>query len=70
MARTKGDVLIHATVFAQRNLAFGAAVKIVEDGPGHTSLGEGTEVRYADYARRSDRLGISSHSLVATSGIR
>jgi hypothetical protein len=48
MARTEGDVLIHAAIFAQRDFAFRAPIQIVEDGPGHTPLGERTKVGNAD----------------------
>jgi len=50
MARAEGDVLIDAAIFAESDFAFGAAIEIVEDGPGHAALGEGAEIRNADYA--------------------
>jgi hypothetical protein len=41
MAGTEGDVLIDSAIFAEGDLAFGAAVEIVEDCPGHAPPGEG-----------------------------
>jgi hypothetical protein len=38
-ARTKGDVIIYAAIFAQSDFAFGSAVKIVENRPGQTTFG-------------------------------
>jgi len=31
MARAEGDVLIDAAIFAERNLAFGTAIEVIED---------------------------------------
>jgi len=68
VARAEGDVLIDAAIFAEGDLAFGAAIEIVEDSPGHAALGEGAEIRDADYAGRGDGAGGLSHSLMA--GVR
>jgi hypothetical protein len=54
MARAEGDVLIDAAIFAECDLAFGAAVEIVEHGARHSALGEGAEICDADYAGRGD----------------
>jgi hypothetical protein len=54
MAGAEGDIVIHSAIFAERDLAFGAAIEIVEDGPGHAALGEGAEICNADYAGRGD----------------
>ena len=65
MAGAEGDVLIDAAIFAEGDLAFGAAIKVVEDGPGHAALGEGAEIRDADHAGRSNGAGRLSHSVMA-----
>jgi hypothetical protein len=62
MAGTEGDVLIDAAIFAEGDLAFGAAIKVVEDGPRYAALGEGAEIRDADYAGRGDGAGGLCHS--------
>jgi len=67
MARAEGDVLIDAAIFAEGDLAFGAAIKVVEDGPGHAATGEGAEICDADYAGRGDGAGGSSHSVMSSS---
>jgi hypothetical protein len=69
MARAESDVLIDAAIFAEGDLAFGAAIKVVEDGPGHAALGEGAEIRDADHSGRGDGAGGSSHSMMAVSGV-
>src|SRR5260370_123404 len=33
MARAEGDVVIDAAILAERDFAFGAPIKVVEDGP-------------------------------------
>ncbi len=58
---TEGDVLIDAAIFAEGNLAFGATIKVIEDGFGYAPLGDGSEISDADYARRGDGTGRSSH---------
>jgi hypothetical protein len=68
MAGTEGDVLIDAAIFAEGDLAFGSAVQVVEDGPGHAALGEGAEICDADHAGRGDGAGGLSHSVMAVSG--
>jgi len=50
MARAECDVLIDAAIFAEGDLAFGAAIEVVEDGPGHTALREGAEICDADHS--------------------
>jgi hypothetical protein len=54
MAGAEGDILIDAAIFAECDLAFGATIEIVEDGPGYAALGEGAEICDADYAGRGD----------------
>jgi hypothetical protein len=44
VARAEGNVLIHAAIFAEGNFALGASVEVIEDGFGHTALGDGAEV--------------------------
>jgi hypothetical protein len=61
VARTKGDILIDAAIFAERNLAFGAAIEVIEDRSGQAALGEGPKISDADDARRGDGTGRSSH---------
>ena len=68
VARTEGDVLIDAAIFAEGNLAFGAAIKVIEDGFGHAALGDGSEICDADHARRGDGTGGSSHFCYTKSG--
>ena len=69
MAGAEGDVLIDAAIFAEGDLAFGAAIEVVEDGPGHAALGDGAEIRDADHAGRGDGAGGSSHSVMAVPGV-
>jgi len=69
MARSEGDVLIDAAIFSECNLAFGAAIKVVENGPGHAALGEGAKIRDADHSGRGDGARGSSHSMMAVSGV-
>ena len=70
MAGAEGDVLIDAAIFAEGDLAFGAAIKVIEDRSGHAALGEGAEIRDADHAGRGDGAGGSSHSVMAVPGVR
>jgi hypothetical protein len=65
MAGAESDVVIHAAIFAEGDLAFGAAVEVVEDGPGHAAPGEVAEVCDADYAGRGDGAGGWSHSVMS-----
>jgi hypothetical protein len=58
---TKGDILIEAAILAKGDLAFGATIKVIEDGIGQTALCDGPEISDADDARRSDGTGRSSH---------
>ena len=60
VARTEGNVVIDAAIFAQGDLAFGAAIKVIEDGLGHAALGDGAEIGDADDAGRGDGAGIES----------
>jgi hypothetical protein len=66
----EGNALIHAAIFAEGDFAFGAAIKVVEDGPGHAVPGEIAEIRDADHAGRGDGAGGSSHSVMPVSGVR
>src|SRR2546429_1606386 len=68
MAWAEGDVLIDAAIFAEGDLAFSAAIKIVEDGPGHAAPGEGAEICDADHTGRGDGAGGLSHSVMAVAG--
>jgi len=69
MAGTEGDILIDAAILAEGDLAFGAAIEIVEDGPGHAAPSEGAEIRDADHSGRGDGAGGSSHSVMAVPGV-
>jgi len=69
MAGAEGDVLIDAAIFAECDLAFGAAIKVVEDGPGYAAPGEDAEISDADYAGRGDGAGRLSHSVMAVLGV-
>jgi hypothetical protein len=62
VAGTEGDVLIDAAIFAEGDLAFGAAIKVIEDGFGHAALGDGSEISDADDARRGDGTGGWRHA--------
>jgi hypothetical protein len=64
MAWTKSNIVIHAATFAESDLAFGAPIKVVKDGSGHTATGERTKVRDADYTGRRDGAGGSSHGAI------
>src|SRR6202795_95288 len=68
MARSEGDVLIDAAIFAECDLAFGAAIKVVEEAPGHAGWGGGAEICDADHAGRGDGAGGSSHSVMSVMG--
>jgi hypothetical protein len=59
--RTEGDVLIDAAIFAERYFAFGATIKVIEDGFGNAPLGDSSEISDADYVRGGDGTGRSSH---------
>jgi hypothetical protein len=54
VARTEGDVLIDAAILAEGHLTVSASIKVVENGPGNATLGDGTEISDADDARRGD----------------
>ena len=62
VTRTEGEVLIDAATFAEGDLAFGAAIEVIEDGLGHAALGDGAEISDADYARRGDGTGGWRHA--------
>jgi hypothetical protein len=61
VSRTEGDVVIDTAVFAEGNLPFGAAIKVIEDGFGQAALGDGSEISDGDDARRGDGTSRSSH---------
>jgi len=63
MARTERDVVIHTAIFTERDFAFGAAIKVVKYGPGHSALGDGPQICDADRAARDDGAGRLSHSV-------
>src|SRR5258708_2117877 len=65
MAGAEGDVFIDAAIFSECDLAFGAAIEIVEDRPGHTALGEGAKICDADHAGRGGGAGGSGHSVMS-----
>jgi hypothetical protein len=70
MARAKSNVLVHTAIFAEGDFAFGAAIKVVEDGSGNAAFGDGAEVCDADHVGRGDGAGRSSHSVTPVSGVR
>jgi hypothetical protein len=61
VAWAESYVLIDAAILAESHLAFGAAIKVIEDGPGYAALGNGPEICDAHYAWRGDGTGSSSH---------
>jgi hypothetical protein len=54
VAGTEGNVLINAAILAQSDFTFGAAIEVIEDGAGHATLGDASEIPDADHARRGD----------------
>ena len=57
----EGDLLEGAAILAERDLAFGAAVEIVEHGPGQSTTRDWPEILYADNPRGGDLAARSSH---------
>jgi len=69
VARAEGDVVVHAAIFAEGDLTFGAAIEVIKNRPGHAALGQGAEICDADHAGRGDGAGGSSHSVMAVPGV-
>jgi hypothetical protein len=55
VARPERDVLEDAAVLAERDLAFGASVQIVKNGPGQSATRDRPEIFDTDYPRRATR---------------
>ena len=70
VAGAKGDVFVDATIFAERDFAFGAAIEIVEHGARDAAAGERTKVGDVDDAGRCDGAGVSGHSSMQGRAIR
>jgi hypothetical protein len=49
MPRPKGDIVKYPAILAERYLAFGATIKVVEDWFRHPLAGEGPEVLDANH---------------------
>jgi hypothetical protein len=61
MTRPEGDVFKSPAVLAERDLAFGSAVQIIENRLGHTPTRYGPEVLNTHNVGRRNCVGHSSH---------
>jgi hypothetical protein len=62
LARTEGDVVKNAAIFAESDFALGATIEIIEDDFGKAALRQGAEIVNVDDARRTERRGRIGHT--------
>jgi|SRR5690349_10201869 hypothetical protein len=63
MARAEGDIVKHAAILTQRELAIGPSVKVIKNRPRQPATSQGPEIVDTDNVGRSHRARRSGHLL-------